>query len=260
MEYFIADPEGNITAFVPGPPDQQAAERLLALDEIKIEQVAFLRPPDRGGHIKCDMAGGEFCGNACRAAAFYYARTQERLKTAEAAEVLVEMSGTSQDLVKVTVLLQQGTAFAHVPLPQRIITLECEGLRLDAVVFEGIAHIVTPSSPRGSVCLSKELMGELCRRLGTAALGVMFLSEDHHLEPVVWVDQIGSLIRESSCGSGTAACAWWLSRDLKQGYREYRFIQPGGTLTVMIDRSTAGCNLQIGGRVRLLDDPFWRKL
>ena len=80
MDYFIADPAGNITAFVLGSPDDRAAEILLSDSSLGIEQVAFLSAPQRGGHIKCDMAGGEFCGNACRAAAYYYIikHTRER--------------------------------------------------------------------------------------------------------------------------------------------------------------------------------------
>ena len=59
MEYFIADPAGNITAFVLGSPDSRAAEKLLSDSSLKVEQVAFLSPPQQGGHIKCDMAGGD---------------------------------------------------------------------------------------------------------------------------------------------------------------------------------------------------------
>ena len=50
MDYFIADPAGNITAFVLGSPDDGAANKLLSASSLKIEQVAFLSTPQQGGH------------------------------------------------------------------------------------------------------------------------------------------------------------------------------------------------------------------
>lgn len=256
MDYFIADPAGNITAFILGQPDPAAAEKLLQA-EPRVEQVAFLRRPVNGGHIKCDMAGGEFCGNACRAAAFYYAR---REGIAFDCTVKVEMSGTDGHPVTVAVDPQKGRAFAAMPLPERTLTVNWEGHVIPAVIFHGIIHFIIPGNLSGRISLTKQKMHQLCANLKTAALGVMFLSPDLRLKPVVWVDQVGTLIWESSCGSGSVACAWWLSRDLKQGWREYCFSQPGGELEIIVNRTSEGSELQMGGAVSLLDDPLWRKL
>ena len=257
MEYFIADPAGNITAFVFGSPDDRVAETLLSDSSLKIEQVAFLSEPKLGGHIKCEMAGGEFCGNACRAAAYYYILKKSRVR---AGEVIVEMSGTGGKPVKVKVDAEYGTAFAQMPLPRGISAIDWDGHELPAVVFDGITHVVAPYLLFESLDLSKEKMHDMCRKLNTPALGVMFLRDDNYLKPLVWVDQAGSLIWESSCGSGSTACAWWLSRDMTEGSKGYRFVQPGGELEIKIDRSLGSCIMQMGGKVKLLDQPFLRRL
>ena len=67
-----ADPAGNITLFVldPVPAGDRAglAARLMAGSDA--EQVGFVCPPVMGGGCagRMEMAGGEFCGNATRAA------------------------------------------------------------------------------------------------------------------------------------------------------------------------------------------------
>lgn len=257
MDFFIADPAGNITAFVFGSPDDRVAEMLLSDDTLKIEQVAFLNAPQQGGHIKCDMAGGEFCGNACRAAAYYYLLKQTQNR---AGDVIVEMSGCGGKPVKVTVDAERDIAFAEMPLPQSMTAIDWDGYELPAVVFSGITHVVAPYRLIDRMDLSREKMHSICRTLQTSALGLMFLRDDNYLKPLVWVDQAGSLIWESSCGSGSTACAWWLSRDMAEGRKSFRFVQPGGELEIRLDRSADGCSLQMGGQVRLLERPFLRRL
>lgn len=257
MEYFIADPAGNITAFVLGSPDDRAAKKLLSESALKIEQVAFLSAPQQGGHIKCDMAGGEFCGNACRAAAYYYSLRQT---PKHAAEVIVEMSGTGGKPVKVIVEADRDTSFAQMPLPEDMTLIDWDGNELPAVVFAGITHVVAPFQYIESMDLSRGKMHDMSCKLKTAALGVMFLREDNYLKPLVWVDQAGSLIWESSCGSGSTACAWWLSRDMIVGSKKYRFVQPGGELEIRIERYPERCTIQMGGTVKLFEHPFLRSM
>lgn len=256
MKYFIADPAGNITAFVFGQLHQEAAEMLLASGQ-GIEQVAFLNPPENGGHIKCDMAGGEFCGNACRAAGYFYA---VRHRLSAPAEVLVEMSGGGALPVRVTADREQGISFAHMPLPLDIVSVSWAGLTFDAVVFDGITHLIAFDIQEAGLNITPETMHELCSSLQVSAVGVMFLDQELRLKPVVWVDQVASLVWESSCGSGSTACAWWLSRELTEGSRQYRFRQPGGTLEIRLNRHDGDSELMMGGRVMLQDDPFLREL
>ena len=170
------------------------------------------------------------------------------------------MSGCGETPVRVTVDAERNTAFAQMPLPLDMTVTDWDGYELPAVVFAGITHIIAPFRLIENMDLSRERMHETCRRLQTSALGVMFLRDDSYLKPLVWVDQAGSLIWESSCGSGSTACAWWLSRDMTEGSGKYRFVQPGGELEIRIDRSGDVCSMRMGGKVMLLEEPFLRSL
>ena len=170
------------------------------------------------------------------------------------------MSGAGGKPVKVNVDPGKGTAFAQMPLPLSLRTIDYDGNSLPAVVFDGITHIIAQDDLIDILDLSRGKLHELCRNLQTSALGVMFLSGDLYLRPLVWVDQVGSLVWESSCGSGSTACAWWLGRDIRKGYIDYSFTQPGGELTVKMAKAGGGCDLQMGGPVKILEDPVFREI
>lgn len=93
-----------------GPP-----ARLLRLQELHIEQVAFLTAPRCGGEIRLEMMGGEFCGNALRCAGFYHAlRTGVQGKTC----VFAEISG-AEGVQPVMADTAAGEASTVMPLPAR---------------------------------------------------------------------------------------------------------------------------------------------
>ena len=82
-----ADPAGNITVFVLDPVEKALraaiAEKIMAIPELKAEQVGYAcaAEDDVDGHM--EMMGGEFCGNATRAYGMYIALGQaarERLR------------------------------------------------------------------------------------------------------------------------------------------------------------------------------------
>ena len=72
VSYMIFNPAGNITALVIGDEYNLEQRRLINSRimerEKNVEQVGFLSQKYR----RLTMAGGEFCGNATRCAAFYY--------------------------------------------------------------------------------------------------------------------------------------------------------------------------------------------
>ena len=80
-----ADPAGNITVFVLDPVEkaQRAAiaEKIMAIPELKAEQVGYacLAEDDVDGHM--EMMGGEFCGNATRAYGMYIAQQKGGLSS-----------------------------------------------------------------------------------------------------------------------------------------------------------------------------------
>lgn len=251
IDYFMADPAGNITTFVTTPLDESCHTRVAAAffarPRLRTEQVAFLLPPVAGGHLRCRMSGGEFCGNAARAAGYYYARQQgwqgER-------QVLVEMSGAG--LLAVRAQAEAGLAYISMPLPLGSQSVECWGRRLDAVLLDGIAHVIVPGTGDPPPA-DAALCSRFCRELGQPALGLMFLDIDsRRLRPLVWVEALTSLVWENSCGSGSTACAWWLSRQLGEGRYSYSFFQPGGVLQVDLAREAGRVSaISMGGAVSL---------
>ena len=89
-------------------------------------------------------------------------------------------------------------------------------------------------------------------RFGKAysAFGVMFVNGDD-LTPVVYVAELDSVCPESSCGSGSLAAAWFMTRNKEDGFHGYSFNEPGGTITVNIAKRQGELAGTIGGKLAL---------
>ena len=209
IKLIMADPAGNRTAIVrtPVPAAQRAqiAARLLEIPDLRAEQAGFETAPQMGGAGRLEMMGGEFCGNAARSYGYLLWQEQNRAAGPQPAGSLrIEISGSAQPL-EVDCDLAEGTSFAQMPLPEVVLyTPE----RCPMVVGEGITHVILQD-----VDPDEDLIRRLVEEYGDRwdAFGMMFLKGDC-LTPVVYVRGAGSLVYESSCGSGSLACAWYLGR------------------------------------------------
>ena len=278
IKLIMADPAGNRTAIVrtPVPAAQRAqiAARLLEIPDLRAEQAGFETAPQMGGAGRLEMMGGEFCGNAARSYGYLLWQEQNRASGLQPAGSLrIEISGSAQPL-EVDCDLAEGTSFAQMPLPEVVLyTPE----RCPMVVGEGITHVILQD-----VDPDEDLIRRLVEEYGDRwdAFGMMFLKGDC-LTPVVYVRGAGSLVYESSCGSGSLACAWYLDRAgrekesvpadvnaadkacgtgspsrMNTGGSEapavYRFREPGGEITVRISHETGGAVIaRMGGRISL---------
>ncbi|MEA4966181.1 MAG: hypothetical protein VB055_10205 [Oscillospiraceae bacterium] len=245
-----ADPAGNVTLLVEtgvDPADYgKVARRLLAMEDLRGEQVGFLTAPGMGGAVRLQMMGGEFCGNAARCAGLYQARRQgmERPGT-----VAVEMSGCASPLA-VRTDLRRGTAEAEMPLPEGMERVTVSGRGMTAVRFAGIVHLVAACAPLPEREVAA-LLPELCRRFGAPAAGLMFLQDDF-MRPAVYVDGTKSLCWESSCASGSAAAACARTAERPDGVYGFCLRQPGGMIEVCAERCGGRtASVRIGGRVTL---------
>ena len=251
LELVMADPAGNRTALVltPVPPESRAgtARRLMALPELRAEQVGYCCPPRAGGMARLEMMGGEFCGNAARSFGLLLAAQRGLGRST----VPVEVSGCPQ-VLPVAADPGEGSAFSPMPLPLEITGLPVPGLgTLPAVLLEGIVHVVARGVPPSGEEF-RWVRRAADSRWNWDALGVLFLGEDGFLAPAVAVRATGSTVFESSCASGSAALAAWLSRDRGDGVWDYRFPQPGGVISARAER-TGGrlCSVTVGGPVSL---------
>ena len=170
------------------------------------EQAGFLVLNDQ--HF--EMAGGEFCGNASRAAAVLFSQA------------------LNADNVSFTVSGFDGTVVAHVkqksddkhfdvqcvfpgmPTDVREVTL-ADGTPASIVDLGGIVHVVIEAPfPADPVVYEKEhhTITETFNLGERDAVGVVWferINDAIQMHPVVWVKAINTFFYETSCGSGTIA-------------------------------------------------------
>ena len=225
----MADPAGNRTAIVrSGVPKSERAKvaaAIMADPALRAEQVGFETRPLYGKSLgRLEMAGGEFCGNAARS----YGYLREQL------EVICDF--------------ERETSAAQMPMPEKLEMAGEEAEELyPLVVARGITHMI---------CVDKEFDEAFARRMidkfgkAYSAFGVMFVNGDS-LIPVVYVSETDTVCCESSCGSGSLAVAWYLTRDEKDGFHGYNFEQPGGTITVNMAKRQGRYAGTVGGKLTL---------
>lgn len=244
-----ADPAGNVTLLVETPVSpgayRAAAERLLAFSSLGGEQVGYLVPPRRGGDVRLEMMGGEFCGNALRCAALWAAE-----RRGCGGEVAVEISGCGQVLR--ADVRPDGEVWAEMPRPQRMEAVSVAGHPATAVVFEGIVHVVAARAPLGEPETAR-LLPELAARFERPAAGLMFLEGDR-MRPAVYVCGTDTLYWERSCASGSTAAACCEAADKPDGVRRLTLRQPGGVIrTETVVRGGQAAAVRLGGPVSLGD-------
>lgn len=205
--YQIYSPSGNDTALVL-PLEQNAEKRRLIARQImqkhpQVEQVGFV---DSKG-LQLFMAGGEFCGNALRAAASYYLGDK-------AGELNMEVSGTGGHTLKAGRTLG-GEVYAQMLGPHSIHELVEPKEDFFLVRLPGIVQVIMPCPKKQVQGLSssniKEQTANILQALNLMqepAAGVIFVMKDRgrrQIFPCVWVAAMETMICESACGSGTIA-------------------------------------------------------
>lgn len=256
----VADPAGNITIFVMTPLDRsryaEAANQLLEQREYKAEQVGFMEEM-RNGTCRMQMMGGEFCGNATRS--FGYLKSL--LDPDHPKLVEVDVSGSDSPL-KVEVDLEAGTSRTAMPLPRKMVSLLVPGHgSCPMVCFEGISHIIVKGPRRGDAFVQTVL--KAAKEQDTCdAYGIMFLEPSgdgmekcYRMTPVVYVAKTDSLVWESSCGSGSMACAAYLADKKEDGTYIYILKQPDGLIEAsVIRRKGKIAECRMGGKVSISDE------
>ena len=158
-----------------------------------------------------EMAGGEFCGNASRAAAVLFSK----LRGADNVEFTV--SGF-KGLVSATVDRRSDNEYyvrCRFPgMSVGVYPVEGHEQTINIVDLGGIVHVVVESRFPAQAEVYRETHHQLTEELSLRerdAVGVVWIERKGDyvaLHPVVWVRSIDTFFYESSCGSGTiAACA-----------------------------------------------------
>ena len=132
-KYIICKPGGNDTAIVYGTEYTNEQKKRINDDIMKthknVEQVGFINV---NGIKELQMAGGEFCGNATRSAAFLYL---------DGKEGNIEILVNSKDTIKAGVY-KDGKAWCEIPLykGEDVITKKEEGIYI--VKMNGMTTVV----------------------------------------------------------------------------------------------------------------------
>lgn len=176
-------------------------------EKLGAEQAGFLVSSQ--SHF--EMAGGEFCGNASRAAAVLFSELRGT------GDVEFTVSGF-KGLVSATVDKRSDNEYyvrCRFPgMPVRVYPVEDYEQTINIVDLGGIVHVVIESRFPAQAEVYRETHHRLTEELGLRerdAVGVVWVESKSDfvvIHPVVWVRSIDTFFYESSCGSGTiAACA-----------------------------------------------------
>ena len=245
-----------VTAPVPRERQPEVAAGLLAYDSVGGEQVGFLEAPTLPrAHMRLQMMGGEFCGNATMSAGAYLAwKSGVRDGTVD---YMLEVSGAS-GLVPCRIE-REGNLFrgtVHMPLPEGFAEVELETdhgpLRVPMVKMPGIFHVILPADTGVERAEIERRIRSWSEVVQAEALGILRYDEaGQSMEPIVYVPATDSAVWEHGCGSGTAALSSWKAWSTRQSFRgEIR--QPGGTIGAAADYANGIItNLSITGVVKI---------
>ncbi|MBM7702366.1 diaminopimelate epimerase [Metabacillus iocasae] len=243
IDFIKCNPTQNMTILVKTEHSitehTRIASKMMAYDNVYAEQVGFIeRPVTHKAAAHLQMAGGEFCGNACMALAAFLA-AEKGLQVHEQTDVVLETSGTDE-LVACHVKRQGDTYHCQVSMPvpekveQRVIQYEGNELSIVIVRYREFIHLVLEVEAfHEEVKAQAESLAKLLGvTLGAQLIGVLLYQvQSKELAPLIYVPSVDSLIWERGCGSGTASIGAYLAWKQEEEVVE-KITQPGGTIGV----------------------------
>ncbi|CAM4459941.1 diaminopimelate epimerase [Paenibacillus tarimensis] len=264
IDFIKCSPTQNMTILVrtdhPAEDYTRIATRIMSYDSVYAEQVGFIgKPVNKEAAAHLQMAGGEFCGNACMALAALIA-SEHVLEPLEWTEVVLETSGTDylvKCLVKKNAELYDCQVSMPVPRQIELRSIHYEGSELEIVIvrYRDFIHIVmeaeqfTESERRRAQSLAR-LLGVT---LGASLIGILLYNPaSEEMAPLIYVPSLDSMVWERGCGSGTASIGAYLA--WKSGGTIAAHIkQPGGTIQVTADYPQGHIvNITIQGSVAIV--------
>ncbi|WP_427052317.1 diaminopimelate epimerase [Paenibacillus sp. TC-CSREp1] len=264
IDFIKCSPTQNMTILV---KTNHAAEHysgiassLMSYDHVYAEQVGFIKPPHRQeAAARLEMAGGEFCGNACMALAAHIA-SERGLEQQASMNVKLDVSGT-ESLIYCHVKKRENRYDCQVTMPvpelieRKAITFEGMELEMIVVRYAEFIHIVIEVQDFDDTI--RRRAQHLARLLGLTTsdklIGILlYRPVTEEMAPLIYVPQLDSLIWERGCGSGTASIgaylAWLSQREVSQQIK-----QPGGVMKVTAQWNTAGVKaITIEGNVGIV--------
>ena len=231
LEYSIVRPGGNDTCLIHNIVEQQSIRKEISetimQNHPNVEQVAFIETnPDRAEIL---MAGGEFCGNATRSAAWKILNQQPN------SNLKIKASGVSEAFLDCGVD-ENNNAWSKMPIKPETSNIETIDQKTHLVHLDGISHMVIHSPELENKIINEEQIKSEAMTLLTKhnlqtlpAAGVIHYYNENgtlKIHPVVYVSSIDTLFYESGCGSGTTALAMVKAIQENSSQTNLEVIQP----------------------------------
>ncbi|MEC0201354.1 diaminopimelate epimerase [Paenibacillus lautus] len=264
INFVKCNPTQNMTILIntmlPSDEHKRIASKIMSYDNVYAEQVGFIEPSmNQEADAFLQMAGGEFCGNACMALAAYLAELQE-MECHEGTEFRLEVSGAEQLVAcRITKNREDYRCRVNMPLPVKMdqTVLQEGGAPVNAVAvrYSDFVHFVIEVE-HIDVNMKNQMLS-LAKRIGpfldTSMLGILlYHASSSQLTPLIYVPKLNSAVWERGCGSGTASIGAYLAWKNRRNI-EAHIHQPGGTMLVKAlydqDRLT---HLEIEGSVGIV--------
>ena len=257
IDYYVMDPAKNYTILVETPvePEKQAlaASKLLDLEPLA-EQVAFTGKGNRNYDMSLRMGGGEFCGNALRCAGglmgileFMNSEDDECMEL----EYRIYHEALGRNMyVSVERADEYGFTYGaetQMPRPDSMETVSLsyggKAYSMPLVSYPGISHLLSFGQMDAET--AEAAISGWAGQLGVKALGIMLFEIDETtglntsvMTPIVYVPALGSLYREHSCASGTAAIGEYMYKNSMANMLSV--LQPGGLLMFIVRNDDEG--------------------
>lgn len=243
LQFYKTSPGGNSTILILDsiPPLKRASLAKTLMDEhhLQAEQVGYLDL--QSSPIRLEMMGGEFCGNACRAAAAVLAHEKTGLiKKSKYTEGEISVSGVEHPVQLRLDHDHQGPRYwVRMPLKSSNVSSFIQELDpgLTLVTLPGITHLCVDETlhpfPHDYINFSQKLREHY--GLKGPAVGCVWYAPkpSYSIKPVVWVRETASTHYETGCGSGTLAIAlcWGQKMNLPQKNLplNLQILQPSGS-------------------------------
>lgn len=243
IDFVKFNPTQNMTILVTTNVPQEAyshvASKMMSYNSVYAEQVGFIHKPSQlQAAASLQMAGDEFCGNACMSLAAYIA-SNTVLQPNEFVDIVIESSGIDR-LVQCQVKKTQDEYNCRVAMPipeqieQKTITYEGDDIEIAIIQYTHFIHIVIEVDQFNNKAktTAKTMANLLGVTLGECVVGILlYRSISSELMPLIYVPALESMIWERGCGSGTASIGAYLAWKQRRNVNEV-VKQPGGVMRV----------------------------
>jgi len=250
IRYTVLSPGGNDTCLCRSQDEngnsllnrsktREINDVILALSP-KVEQVGFINISNEGGKLR--MAGGEFCGNATRSAAWVLSGGQK------GNSLEMQVSGVDPNRRLEAGVDSKNAAWAEIPIYSDLSSVRPgEDSNEYLVEIEGISFVVVYDEEFDPKIDEKDIKEAAMKKLESVgfleklAAGVVYVRKSItgiKIDPVVYVKEVDTCYYETACGSGTTAVGLAEAYRSGQSLQGLEVEQPSGeSIVVGIERN-----------------------